>query len=150
MLYSEAWQDHTDILIFVISIFTLINLHFLCNKKKAWQKWSDSLQSLQWCHPKVLTCGGRKERHGFRFFSVIVDRQVPDARVHVLNKTCVMSGDRYQTALHSRRPLHTSDILNQEPSPIQEFYEIELQTVRELRRNYSNRYRKPIKSYTWK
>lgn len=93
---------------------------------------------------KALTCGGWKERHSFRFFSIIVDRQVPDARVHVLNKTCVMSGDRYQTPLHSPRPLHTSDILNQEPSPIQEFYEVKLQTVQKLRKNYSNRYRKPI------
>lgn len=73
-----------------------------------------------------LTCGGRQERHRFGFFSIIVDGQVPDTRVHVLNKTCVVCGDGYQTPLHSCGPLHASDVLHQEPPPIQEFYKVKL------------------------
>lgn len=144
MLYSEAWQDHTNILIFIIFIFTLINLHFLLLKKTQKTEKTIRLTANQqcWCYPeskpvcqlrvglKVLTCGGWKERHRFSFFSIIVDRQVPDARVHVLNKTCVVSGDGYQAPLHGCRPLHTSEILHQEPSPVQEFYKVKLQIPR--------------------
>lgn len=81
---------------------------------------------------KALTCGGWKERHRFGFFSIIVDGQVPDARVHVLNKACVMSGDGYQAPLHGCRPLHASEILHQEPTTIQEFYKVKLQSPRNL------------------
>lgn len=78
--------------------------------------------------PRALTYGGGKEGDSFRFFSVVVDRQVPDARVHVLNKTRVVCGDGYQAPLHSHRPLQTTDVLGQEPPPIQELYKVKLQT----------------------
>lgn len=112
MPYSGAWQDSTDVLIFVIFNFTLINLLFPLLLKSA-KKLSPThalhlgCLLLQRCWlvldglyglllqvvPTVLTYSSGEEGDGFRFFSVIVDGQVPDARVHVLDKACVVRGD---------------------------------------------------------
>lgn len=81
--------------------------------------------------PAALTYGSGKEGNSFGFFPIIVDGQVPDARVHVLNKACVMCSDWYETPLQSCRPLQTVNILGQEPPPIQQFYKVKLQTESE-------------------
>ena len=75
----------------------------------------------------ALTYGSGKEGDSFSFFPIIVNSQVPDARVHVLNKACVVCGDGYETP-HSHRPLQTMDILGQEPPPIQKLHKVKLQT----------------------
>lgn len=78
--------------------------------------------------PRALTYGGGEEGDSFSFFSVVIDGQVPDARVHVLDKTCVVRGDGYQAPLHSHRPLQTMDVLSQEPPPVQKLHKVKLQT----------------------
>lgn len=78
--------------------------------------------------PRGLTYGSGEEGDSFSFFPIIVDGQVPDARVHVLDKTCVVCRDRYQAPLHSHRPFQTMDVLGQEPPPIQKLYKVKLQT----------------------
>lgn len=151
MPYSGAWQDSTDVLIFVIFNFTLINLHFpwlLRSAKKLPLTHAPSLGCLlrsaagwyyrdyvdcyyrfkQQVMPRALTYGGGEVGDSFSFFSVVVDGQVPDARVHVLDKACVVCGDGYQAPLHGHGPLQTVNVLGEEPPPIQKLHKVKLQT----------------------
>lgn len=81
--------------------------------------------------PKTLTYGRGKEGHGLRLFAIIVDGQVPDARVHILDEACVVGGDGYQAALHGHGPLQTLDILGQQPPPVQQLHKVKLETERQ-------------------
>lgn len=78
--------------------------------------------------PRALTYGGSEEGDSFSFLSVVVDGQVPDARVHVLDKACVVCGDGHQAPLHCHRALQTVDVLGQKPPPIQKLHKVKLQT----------------------
>lgn len=76
----------------------------------------------------ALTYGSGKKGNGLGFFPIVVDGQVPDARVHVLDEARVVCGDWYEAPLHSHRTLQTVDIMGQEPPPIQKLHKVELQT----------------------
>lgn len=78
--------------------------------------------------PGALTYGGGEVGDSFRVFSVVVDGEVPDARVHVLDKACVVCGDGGQAPLHNHGTLQTSDVLGQEPPPIQKLHKVKLRT----------------------
>lgn len=78
--------------------------------------------------PRALTYGSGEEGDSFSFFPIIVDCQVPDARVHVLDEACVVGGDGYQAALHGHGPLQTVDVLGQQPPPIQQLHKVKLET----------------------
>lgn len=76
--------------------------------------------------PRALTYGGGEEGDSFSFFAVVVDGQVPDARVHVLDEARVVGGDGHQAPLHSNGPLQTMDVLGQKPPPIQKLHKVKL------------------------
>ena len=78
--------------------------------------------------PGALTYGGGEEGDGFGLFAVVVDGQVPDARVHVLDEARVVRGDGHQAPLHGHGPLQTVDVLGQEPPPVQELHKVKLRT----------------------
>lgn len=75
----------------------------------------------------ALTDGGGDEGHGFNFFPVVVNGQVPDSRVHVLDEARVVGGDGRETPLHSHGPFQTVDVLGEESSPVQKFHKVKLQ-----------------------
>lgn len=77
--------------------------------------------------PVALTYGSGDEGDGFNFFPVVVDGQMPDARVHVLDKARVVGGDGYETPLHNHGPLQTMGVLGEESPPIQKFHKVKLQ-----------------------
>ena len=76
----------------------------------------------------ALTYGNGEEGDGFSLFPVVVDGQVPDARVHVLDEARVVRGDGRQAPLHGHGPLQTADVLGQESPPIQELHKVKLPT----------------------
>jgi len=80
----------------------------------------------QQVRPRALTYGGGEVGDSFNVFPVVVDGQVPDARVHVLDEACVVCGDGRQAPLHRHGPFQTVDVLGQEPPSIQELYKVEL------------------------
>lgn len=86
----------------------------------------------------VLTHTNGEEGHLLSLLAVIVDRQVPDARVHVLDEARVMGGQGDQGPLRLLRLLlllllggwgafQGLNSLHQEPSPIQELHKVKLE-----------------------
>lgn len=81
----------------------------------------------------VLTDRSCEKGHLLRLLPIIVHSQVPDARVHVLYKACIVTGEWHQASLlgWKRRTLKAWQPLRQESTAIQQLHKVKLETRRD-------------------
>lgn len=74
----------------------------------------------------MLTYNYGIKRHLLRIFPIIIKGQVPDARIQILDKTCLMETDRPCLPPHSLRFQQVALLPCNQPAAIQELHKVVL------------------------